>query len=88
LQENLAYFRENFKHTGLISEVNSPIQILQIGSITETNRIAQLLLEKRIAVKPIFSPTVAKGKERLRICIHSFNSKGEIKELVRLLEGR
>lgn len=85
LQENLAYFRDNYKHKGLISEVNSPIQILQIGEVVEASQIAKELLDNHIAIKPIFSPTVAVGKERLRLCFHSFNSKEEIDSLIDLL---
>ncbi len=85
LQENLYYFRSKFKHRGLISEVNSPIQIVQIGDIETIAILAKQLQENNIAVKPIFSPTVEKGKERLRLCIHSFNTKEEIDLLVSLL---
>ena len=33
-------------------------------------------------VKAILSPTVPNNKERIRICIHSFNTEEEIKELL------
>ncbi|UMY66627.1 MULTISPECIES: 8-amino-7-oxononanoate synthase [unclassified Flavobacterium] len=36
-------------------------------------------------VKPILSPTVPAGQERLRFCLHSFNSEAEIQEILRLL---
>ena len=36
-------------------------------------------------VRPILSPTVAKGSERLRICLHTFNSSEEITQLVKRL---
>jgi len=32
------------------------------------------------------SPTVPKGQERLRICLHSYNTKEDITTLVRLLK--
>tara|TARA_R110002072_G_scaffold303079_1_gene492970 strand:+ start:7235 stop:8311 length:1077 start_codon:yes stop_codon:yes gene_type:complete len=85
LQSNIDYFRANCKNEGLISEVNSPIQIVEIGTISETKRTAKCLQENKLAVKPIFSPTVAKGKERLRLCFHSFNTKEEISRLIELL---
>ena len=34
----------------------------------------------------MLSPTVPAGKERLRICLHSFNTELEILRLVKLLE--
>ncbi|HIP31935.1 MAG TPA: pyridoxal phosphate-dependent aminotransferase family protein [Crocinitomicaceae bacterium] len=85
LQLNLAYFRKNFKHSGLLSEVNSPIQILQIGDVELTNAIANKLQKNKLAVKPIFSPTVALGQERLRLCFHTFNTFSEIDLLINYL---
>ena len=37
-------------------------------------------------VRPVFSPTVPAGKERIRICIHAFNTEGEVEGLVRSLQ--
>ena len=37
-------------------------------------------------VRPILSPTVKEGEERLRICMHSFNTKLEIERLIKLLD--
>ena len=34
--------------------------------------------EKGFDVKAILSPTVLEGQERLRICLHSYNTKEEI----------
>ena len=36
------------------------------------------LKEVRLGIKPILSPTVPKGEERLRICLHSYNTENEI----------
>ena len=86
LQKNLHYFRSNFQHVGLISETNSPIQILQLGSVEFTSELAKKIRVNNIAVKPIFSPTVSKGKERLRLCFHSFNTEDEIDSLMKVLK--
>mgnify|MGYP000580833199 CR=1 FL=1 len=40
------------------------------------------LIFNNLDVRAILSPTVKKGKERLRICLHSFNTQTEIKKLV------
>lgn len=85
LNSNLVYFRSNFQYSGLISNEMSPIQIVEIGSIEETKMIAEKIQALNIAVKPIYSPTVAEGKERLRICIHSYNTKAELDALIHAL---
>ena len=36
-------------------------------------------------VKPILSPTVPQGQERLRFCLHSYNTQDEIMEVLKLL---
>ncbi len=43
---------------------------------------ARSLQEKGLAIQPIVSPTVPKGAERLRIILHSYNTKKEIDTLV------
>ena len=40
------------------------------------------LEQKGLDVRPILSPTVKEGEERLRICLHSFNTKKEIDLLI------
>jgi len=47
--------------------------------------IAAALQKKGYQLKPILSPTVPKGKERLRFCLHSYNIKEEIAEVLHLL---
>jgi 8-amino-7-oxononanoate synthase len=43
--------------------------------------LAQKLQENGFAVKAILPPTVPEGGQRLRICIHQFNSESEIKKM-------
>lgn len=81
LKKNIEIFRELFKHSHLLSESDAPIQILRFDSIDELIQCSQKLLDAGFNVKPIFSPTVPEGKERLRICIHSFNTEKEITRL-------
>lgn len=49
-------------------------------------KLASSVQKKGFDVRPIMSPTVPDGKERLRICIHSFNSQNEIKALLDAIE--
>ena len=45
------------------------------------------LLKQNLFVKAILAPTVKKGKERIRICFHDFNTLNEIKLLVNILNN-
>ncbi|MDX2361081.1 MAG: pyridoxal phosphate-dependent aminotransferase family protein [Crocinitomicaceae bacterium] len=85
LVNNLHLFRSQLIDDRLISNPNSPIQIFQIGDIDETQWLAEKLLENKIAVKPIYSPTVAVGTERLRLCLHSFNTEEQIGMITKIL---
>jgi len=88
LFENIFYFRKLMESSNLelSSEVNSPIQILKIRDISKTIKTAGLLTDAGFAVKAILQPTVARGDESIRICLHSFNSRDEIDEIVHLLK--
>ena len=63
----------------------SAIQSAIIPGNQNVKLIANQLQEKGFDVKAILSPTVPEGQERLRFCLHSFNSKQEISELLGLL---
>jgi 8-amino-7-oxononanoate synthase len=44
--------------------------------------LAQALQCKGFDLRPIRSPTVPAGKERLRLCLHAFNSKEQLQKLL------
>lgn len=84
LYELVKYFREKIstvKRIGFI-ESNSPIQGIMVGDNFKTKAMATHLFDRGFFVRPILSPTVPLGKERIRICIHSFNSTSQIDNLV------
>lgn len=85
LKVNLDYFHENFKHSLLISDTNSPIQIIQLSCNKKVSILSKKLITSGIFNKPIFSPTVPKNEECVRICFHAFNDKKEIDTLIRVL---
>jgi len=64
------------------SRSNSQIQVLIVHGEDKVKTAASHLQEKGFDVRPILSPTVKEGQERLRICLHTFNTKEEIKALV------
>ena len=65
----------------------SAIQCAIIPGNENVKTIANQLQEKGFDVKAILSPTVPEGQERLRFCLHSFNSKEEISEVLKLLSA-
>lgn len=66
---------------------NSQIQGIVIPGNDTVKQAANLLQTKGFDVRPILSPTVAAGSERLRICLHTFNSDEEITALVTALKN-
>jgi 8-amino-7-oxononanoate synthase len=65
----------------------SAIQSAIIPGNQNVKLIASQLQEKGFDVKAILSPTVPEGQERLRFCLHSFNTKDEISEVLLLLNS-
>lgn len=85
LNENINYFTQNISNKYNFIKSESAIQSLILGSNKLSDQLENLFLENKIFVKSIKSPSVAKGSERLRFCIHSFNTKGEIDKIAKLL---
>ena len=63
----------------------SAIQCAIIPGNDKVKSIATQLQQKGFDVKPILSPTVPEGQERLRFCLHSYNSEKEITQVLELL---
>ena len=61
---------------------NSPIQWIAAKSNQRSIFLTNWLESKGMDVRQILSPTVPVGHERLRICLHSFNTEQEITDLV------
>lgn len=86
LADNIQYFRQKSAELSLnILESHSPIQGLIIPGNTAAKKKAKTLTDNGFLVKAILSPTVPKGQERIRICLHSFNTKKEIDQLLNQL---
>jgi 8-amino-7-oxononanoate synthase len=59
----------------------SSVQNLLIGENTKTRQAALTLEANGFDVRPILSPTVPSGSERIRICLHTFNTEPQIEQL-------
>lgn len=88
LRENIQYFRKEIKKQNLQAYFitsNSAIQSAIIAGNNRVKAISRKLKEEGFDVKAILSPTVPLGQERLRFCLHSYNSQSEIQTVLELL---
>ncbi len=89
LKSNIDFFNSEIKLLNLEHKFipsHSAIHCCVLNSVDKVKSISTHLKTNNFDVKPILYPTVAKGMERLRICIHSFNSKNEISELLKMVK--
>ncbi|GAA3632539.1 aminotransferase class I/II-fold pyridoxal phosphate-dependent enzyme [Flavivirga jejuensis] len=88
LHKNMAHFKNEIIKNGLQNyfiESHSAIHSCIISGNDTVKRIAQKFQELGFNIKPILSPTVPKEQERLRFCLHAFNSEGDISDVLKLL---
>jgi len=88
LRENIIHFNQEKNMLGLkplFVRSKSAIQSAIIPGNEKVKVIASQLQQEGFDMKAILSPTVPEGQERLRICLHSYNSTEEISEVLRLL---
>ncbi len=88
LQNNIQFFNDKLASKGLqdlFIKSRSAIHCCLIIGNEKVKNIASRIQKHGFDVKPIVSPTVAKGEERLRFCLHSYNTKEEIAEVLELL---
>jgi len=83
LQHKIRLFRERF--TDSVSE--TAIQPVLIGSNEKAREASLKLAGQGFDVRPILSPTVQRGSERLRISLHTFNTSDQIDELTSTLKN-
>ena len=88
LRNTILHFNQEKNILGLkplFVRSKSAIQSAIIPGNQNVKSIANQLQEKGFDVKAILSPTVPEGQERLRFCLHSYNSKEEISAVLGLL---
>jgi 8-amino-7-oxononanoate synthase len=83
---------EDFNHSLKIKREKrylsqSAIQVILTPGNESTKKAAQQLFEKGYDIRPILSPTVKVGEERLRICLHTFNSTEQVISLTQSLNS-
>lgn len=88
LNENIEYFKVKYAELQLndsFIESNSAIQCCIISGNSTVKKCAKLLQENGFDVCPILSPTVSEGQERLRFCLHTYNTHQDIDKVLNLL---
>jgi 8-amino-7-oxononanoate synthase len=87
LRANIEYFIEQVKDMSSFIKSRSAIQCMVVNSNEEAVAVEEKLKKKKILSKAVKSPTVKEGKERIRFCLHSYNTKQEIDTLVKVLRS-
>jgi len=80
LKKNIELFKQQVS-TGknfILLNSDSAIQCIVLKSNEMAREAAKQLKMNNFDVRPILSPTVAQGTERIRICLHSFNTENEL----------
>jgi 8-amino-7-oxononanoate synthase len=84
LRKRIMLFKKSISVKALpfLIESESAIQCIVVSGNENVKKMAASLQERGFDVRPILNPTVPKGKERLRICIHAYNTDAEVKGVV------
>lgn len=88
LKNNIQFFNQEKLQMGLkpmFVYSKSAIQCAIIPGNEKVKSIANQLQKDGFDVKAILSPTVPEGQERLRFCLHSYNSEKEISKVLQHL---
>lgn len=87
LYKNIFNFKKNISKKGsaFLTNNEGPIQCIIIDGNDAVKKLAKKFMDKGLDVRPILSPTVPKGKERLRICIHAYNTDKELIQLCAII---
>lgn len=90
LKERINFFNQEksrFSLKPLFVRSKSAIQSAIIPGNATVKAIAKQLQDKGFDVKPILSPTVPAGQERLRFCLHRYNTEAQISEVLYALSS-
>jgi len=83
LHQNIKIFRNQNIETP--SSELSPIQAVLVPDNHQLKNVQKILSENNFLTYAVHSPTVKAGTERLRICLHSFNTENEIIKLTGII---
>jgi len=81
LEKLIQIFRTSYPSSSI-----SHIQSVSIEGNEAVKQIAQTIVQQGFDVRPLMSPTVQRGCEVLRVCLHAFNSEDELMQLINHLQ--
>ena len=89
LHDLIALFRQHAQEKGISGLIDSisPIQAIVVPGNDAATKMAERAQAAGMQVKAIFSPTVPAGQERLRICLHSYNTEAQVGALLSAIAG-
>ncbi|MBI2602228.1 MAG: aminotransferase class I/II-fold pyridoxal phosphate-dependent enzyme [Deltaproteobacteria bacterium] len=85
LKKNISMMNQCLHEKAQDGCLMSPIRSIPFPA-KELRTVVLKLQEKGFEALPIFSPTVKRGTERLRVCIHAFNAEDEIRQFANLIK--
>ncbi len=87
LRQRIALFLKQFPEETDMKRIqsNTAIQPIVAQGNERAKAMAKALQSKGFDVRPILAPTVREGEERLRICLHTYNTEEEINALCQIL---
>ena len=81
LMKNVSHWGNEMLPLGECFQPLSPIQYIPVPGNRAVVQIQQVLEKAGIEAKAVRSPTVQRGKERIRICLHCYNTLEELQLL-------
>lgn len=87
LREKIQFFQKEMKATEISEYIpsESSIQVLKVAGNSQAKKFAEFLMNSGFEIRPILSPTVKEGEERVRICLHTFNTMEDINSLLKAI---
>lgn len=85
LQKNILYFNQELVTHKIDTHFITSTSAIHCAIIPGNERVKTIALALQMEgfdVRPILSPTVPKGQERIRFCVHSYNSLKEISDVL------
>ncbi len=84
-RQHLQQLIKQFQHAKFKFEVfksETPIQVIIVPGNDAIKKEALQLQKNNLDIRPVLYPSVPKGKERLRIVLHAFNTSEEVAEVI------